>query len=367
LELKTDYLSILSHELRNPLNSMINIIEMAFKSVDDTGKLTQYLEKLKHISHFMMSINDNLIGYCQSRHSRQTICCEEFNLSEFIDEVRALFEVQAELKSQRLEIVKDGLRARRLIGDTVKLKQVLINLLANANKYTPAGGVIRLMCAAEDRGKNALIRFTVRDNGIGMSPDFIKTMFLPYAQETTAHRDLGQGLGLYIVKEIVRANGGKIDVASEVGKGTAITVTLRLPVAQEDEADCALDLTGVNFLVADDCDINLEVIGDMIRRQGGAVETVRDGEEALNKYLAAPEHHYQMMIIDVRMPKLDGLTLARKIRSTRRADKDLPILAMSAGYYPSCRRRRKEVSEFINKPFAVKHFYRVVGQLLFSS
>ena len=296
----------------------------------------------------MMSINDNLIGYCQSATAGKPSAAK-FNLAS--SSTSTPFWVQAELKSQRLEIVRTGC-ARRLIGDTVKLKQVLINLLANANITRRQAGD-QAHCAAEDRGKNALIRFTVRDNGIGMSPDFIKTMFLPYAQETTAHRDLGQGLGLYIVKEIVRANGGKIDVASEVGKGTAITVTLRLPVAQEDEADCALDLTGVNFLVADDCDINLEVIGDMIRRQGGAVETVRDGEEALNKYLAAPEHHYQMMIIDVRMPKLDGLTLARKIRSTRRADKDLPILAMSAGYYPSCRRRRKEVSEFINKPFAV--------------
>ncbi len=365
MELKADYLSILSHELRNPLNSMINIIELAFKSVDDMGKLIQYLEKLKYISTFMMSINDYFFDFCKNKH---IIYREEFDLNEFVEEVRALFEVQVELKQQKFEIVKNGFFAHKLIGDSLRLKQVLINLLANANKYTPPGGTIKLICDEKQIGKEALVRFIVRDNGIGMSREFIQMMFHPFTQESTKHRNFGRGLGLYIVREIVQSIGGNIEVDSEIGRGTKITVSYRLPLSKrKNNVITAADLTGVRFLVADDCDINLEVIGDMIRRQGGEVETAVDGEEALRKYLASPENYYRMVIVDIRMPKLDGIALAHKIREAKRADWELPIIATSAGYYPGdAAKRCGEINEFVNKPLSVKRFYQVIGRLLHS-
>ncbi|MCK9536645.1 MAG: ATP-binding protein [Bacilli bacterium] len=366
MEIKADYLSILSHELRNPLNSMISIIDLASKAVDDESKLIRYLEKLKHISNFMLSINDYFFDFCQVKNKKHVVYHEEFELNEFIDDVYALLEVQTELKNQKLEIVKNGLVAHKLVGDTLRLKQVLVNLLANANKYTPQGGEIILVCDEKILDEEAIVRFTVKDNGIGMSQNFIKMMFQPYAQESSLNRDIGTGLGMYIVKEIVRLIGGTIEVCSEVGKGTTVIVSLRLPLSTESQI-LDFDFKGKRFLLADDCEINLEVIEDILREKGGETDIAADGEVALQKYLSSPVNYYQMIIVDIRMPKLDGINLARKIRKTKRDDAvKIPIIALSAGLYfngfkPKC---KKNINGFIVKPFTVKHFYQVVGKLL---
>src|SRR5690554_649474 len=197
MEMNFDYLSFLSHELRNPLNSIINIIELANKSVTDKEKTKLYLEKLKNISHFMLSLNDYYFEFYQMKCKGHLTTREEFDLDDFIDEIHSLFEDQFDFKKQKLTVLKKGFNHQYLIGDTLRLKQIMINLLANANKYTPAGGTVKFSCAAEEDDSAVSVRFIVEDNGIGMSKKFMKKIYEPYSQEQ--NDNIGCGLGMSIV------------------------------------------------------------------------------------------------------------------------------------------------------------------------
>ena len=341
---KNDFLDKMSHDIRTPLNAIIGMHELALGSPDDPGLVTDCLKKAKMSSEYLVSVINDVLDMSKIESGKMTVSNRQFNMEELLDHVMQMEENPAREKRLSLFLDLESPIDTDFIGDPLRIRQCLINLVSNSIKFTPASGEIHLSYRVEPIDETyCQVRFKVRDTGIGMSEDFLERIFTPFEQEYSSLTSsyVGSGLGLSIVNSLVSLMNGTIFVESDLGHGSCFTISLPLPMAPKsaasrpvmDEEGLVEQLKDRRVLVAEDNDINREIISLMLEKLGLAVDTAVNGRDVLNKFTQSSPDSYSMILMDIQMPVMDGLEAARQIRASARPDRRIPIVALSANAF----------------------------------
>lgn len=373
---KTDFLRRMSHDIRTPINGIRGMLDIADYYADDLQKQQECRDKIREASGYLLELVNDILDMSKLESGEIVWKDEPFDLRQVLREITSITKLQAAERNIDFSVVEDNIVHAKLIGSTVLLKRICFNLIGNALKYNKENGWLRVSCneIAFD-GESGEYEFVCADSGIGMSEEFQKRMYEPFAQEDPSFKNFysGSGLGLAIVKKLVDALGGTIDVQSTRGVGTTFTVRLRfktdkeaangnadtakeIAAATEDTAKTAGEkkpLAGVKILLAEDNELNLEIARFMLTTAGAQVDEVYNGRAALDTYLASEEGHYDVLLMDVMMPVMDGLRATKLIRASKRKDaSSLPIFAMTANAFPEdvVRVREAGMNEHCPKP-----------------
>lgn len=341
---KNDFLDKMSHDIRTPLNAIIGMHELALGSPDDPGLVTDCLKKAKMSSEYLVSVINDVLDMSKIESGKMTVSNRQFNMEELLDHVMQMEENPAREKRLSPFLDLESPIDTDFIGDPLRIRQCLINLVSNSIKFTPESGEIHLSYRVEPIDETyCQVRFKVRDTGIGMSEDFLERIFTPFEQEYSSLTSsyVGSGLGLSIVNSLVSLMNGTIFVESDLGHGSCFTISLPLPMAPKsaasrpvmDEEGLVEQLKDRRVLVAEDNDINREIISLMLEKLGLAVDTAVNGRDVLNKFTQSSPDSYSMILMDIQMPVMDGLEAARQIRASARPDRRIPIVALSANAF----------------------------------
>ena len=373
---KTDFLRRMSHDIRTPINGIRGMLDIADYYADDLQKQQECRDKIREASGYLLELVNDILDMSKLESGEIVWKDEPFDLRQVLREITSITKLQAAERNIDFSVVEDNIVHAKLIGSTVLLKRICFNLIGNALKYNKENGWLRVSCneIAFD-GESGEYEFVCADSGIGMSEEFQKRMYEPFAQEDPSFKNFysGSGLGLAIVKKLVDALGGTIDVQSTRGVGSTFTVRLRfktdkeaangnadtakeIAAATEKAAGAAQDkkpLAGVKILLAEDNELNLEIARFMLTTAGAQVDEVYNGRAALDTYLASEEGHYDVLLMDVMMPVMDGLRATKLIRASKRKDaSSLPIFAMTANAFSEdvVRVREAGMNEHCPKP-----------------
>ena len=372
---KTDFLRRMSHDIRTPINGIRGIVSIANHFPDDMEKQRECREKVMEASGFLLELVNSVLD--MNRLESGTIVLERkpFNLNDILSETCTIVEMQAQEYS--IPMYRDDWKIEHpyLMGSPLHIKQVLQNIAGNAVKYNRAGGYIRVTCdeTAFD-GKTATFCLTCTDTGRGMSDEFKAHAFEPFAQEEFGARTayMGTGLGLPIAKQLVEMMNGTIEFDSELNVGTKFTITIPFEVdkdyrehMRENEHDENISLDGVKVLLAEDNDLNMEIAEFVLKKAGMYVVCARNGKEAVNLFGASDVGYFDVVLMDVMMPVMNGLDAAKSIRAMDRADaKEIPIFAMTANAFQEDVRQCMEagMNEHIAKPLDEKLLLRTINE-----
>ena len=373
---KTDFLRRMSHDIRTPINGIRGMLDIADYYADDLQKQQECRDKIREASGYLLELVNDILDMSKLESGEIVWKDEPFDLRQVLREITSITKLQAAERNIDFSVVEDNIVHAKLIGSTVLLKRICFNLIGNALKYNKENGWLRVSCneIAFD-GESGEYEFVCADSGIGMSEEFQKRMYEPFAQEDPSFKNFysGSGLGLAIVKKLVDALDGTIDVQSTRGVGTTFTVRLRFKTdkeaangnadtakeivsATEKAAGAAQDkkpLAGVKILLAEDNELNLEIARFMLTTAGAQVDEVYNGRAALDTYLASEEGYYDVLLMDVMMPVMDGITATKLIRASKRKDaSSLPIFAMTANAFSEdiVRVREAGMNEHCPKP-----------------
>ena len=341
---KNDFLSRMSHDMRTPMNAVIGFTDMARNSLSQPERARECLDKVSAASAQLLHLINEVLDTAKIEQGKMELHLAPVDLRRHLEETAAMFQMQAQANHQEFSMDMSLPPSTQILTDGNRLNQILNNLLTNAIKYTPAGGRIHLQ--AEELPGSApderFYRFTVSDNGIGMAPEFLERIFLPFEREDTSmtSKTSGVGLGMAITHSIVEMMGGRIDVQSERGKGSTFTVLLPCHLAQEPQAPQpatdpeAFSLEGRHFLLAEDNFLNMEIATELLSMEGAVITPVQNGQEAVDAFAASSPGTFDAIILDIQMPVLDGYGAARAIRALPRPDaQTIPILAMTANAF----------------------------------
>ena len=363
---KTDFLSNMSHDIRTPMNAIIGITTLMKNELHQPEKLADHLDKLETSGRLLLSIINDILDMSRIESGKTTLSVEPMHLSQQLDQLSTMIRAQASEKAQTFT-VSTHLRHENLLADPTRLNQVLMNILSNAVKYTPRGGHIRFEVDELPRNEHyAKYRFVVQDDGIGMSEAYQKTLFDPFTREERSgtNKVQGTGLGMAITKNIVDLMGGSISVESATGKGTRFEVVLEFPIDTEadaapkaqalpEEPEDVSPLCGMNFLCAEDNAINAEILELLLESKGAHCKICPNGQELVDAFASVKPGEYDMILMDVQMPVMDGLEAARRIRSSENPlGQVIPILAMTANAFLEDMQKSKEagMDEHLSKP-----------------
>ena len=363
---KTDFLSNMSHDIRTPMNAIVGLTTLMENELDQPEKLAEHLHKLESSGQLLLGIINNILDMSRIESGKTTLSVEPMHLSQQLDQLSTMIRAQASEKAQTFT-VSTHLRHENLLADPTRLNQVLMNILSNAVKYTPRGGHIRFEVEELPRNEHyAKYRFVVQDDGIGMSEAYQKTLFDPFTREERSgtNRVQGTGLGMAITKNIVDLMGGSISVESATGKGTRFEVVLEFPIDTEadavpkaqalpEEPEDVSPLCGMNFLCAEDNAINAEILELLLESKGAHCKIYPNGQELVDAFVRVKPGEYDMILMDVQMPVMDGLEAARRIRSSENPlGQVIPILAMTANAFLEDMQKSKEagMDEHLSKP-----------------
>ena len=368
---KSNFLANMSHDIRTPMNAIVGFSVLLDKNAENPERVREYTRKIAYSSQHLLSLINDILDMSKIESGKTSLNLTEFSLPEMMEELYTMILPQTRTKGQDLELYTKGQLPELLLGDKLRLNQVLINLLSNGVKYTQEGGHIALTVQALEQNApgRAHLRFQVADNGFGMSETFVQNIFDPFAREETEHtREIqGTGLGMAITKNIVDLMGGAITVQSRLGEGSAFTVELELTIAGGERDDAFWQRRGITRLlvVDDEEDVCRNIQSAM---EGAGVETAyaTRGEEAVE--LAARAHEqgrgFHIILLDWNMPGMNGVETARRIRS--QVGRDAPILALTS-YDPEEARQaagsEAGIELFLLKPFFVSSLQRAVSQL----
>lgn len=379
---KTTFLSRMSHEIRTPMNGIIGMLSLAEGKLDSTHPAMQYLTKIDELSAHLLSLINDILDMSRIEAGKVELEDKPFSLRKLGDKLYDMFAKNLEQRNIEYTVEFEDVTVDYVIGDELRISQVIINFLSNAVKFTEKGEIrvtLRQMALA---GGTADIMIRVRDTGIGMSPEFINRIFRPFEQESmdTQKKYGGTGLGMAISDQIVKLMGGEIVVESMVGKGSDFMVFLHLPVSEEveevskekasaDEAAAEFDdaFDGKSILVAEDNELNALIAVEVLKNMGAKVELATNGQEAVDHFEHNPAGYYDFILMDVQMPVMDGRAAARKIRGLDRADAaDIPVFALSADAFIEDERLSREsgMNGHYAKPVDFNELQRSIGAFL---
>ena len=373
---KTDFLSNMSHDIRTPMNAIIGITILMKNELHQPEKLAEHLGKLESSGQLLLGIINDILDMSRIESGKTTLNVEKMNLPKQISQLDSIIRQQAGQRSQTFT-VESHLQHENVLADPNRLKQVLMNILSNAVKYTPTGGHIRLELDELPRNEHyARYRFVVQDDGIGMSEDYQKTLFEPFTREEKSgtNKVQGTGLGMAITKSVVDLMGGSISVESATDKGTRFEVVLEFPIDAEadhaqqvqalpEEAEETSPLCGMKFLCAEDNAINAEILQMLLEASGASCTICSDGQEIVDTFAGVKPGDYDIILMDVQMPIMDGLEATRRIRSGENPlGKTIPILAMTANAFLEDMQKSKEagMDEHLSKPVDIRALEQTV-------
>ena len=356
---KTEFLRRMSHDIRTPINGIRGMVEIAGHYKDDVAKQEEYRKKVWEASGYLLELVNEVLEISKLESGKIVLENKPFNLKDMLRDIEEIVEKQADSLHISLTI-ENKCSHDRFIGSPLYVKRTLMNIIGNALKYNREGGFVTVKAREETiSDTESRVIITCMDNGIGMSEDFQKRMFEPFAQEISDARSSynGTGLGLAIAKRVVEQMGGTIDCQSAYGEGSVFTVTLPLtldPNARDIETvKSTADISGVKILVAEDNELNMEIAEFLLEQAGATVVKAMNGQEAVDTFAASKEGEYDAILMDVMMPIMDGLTATRTIRAMERADaKTIPIIAMTANAFAEDRQNAMEagMNEHLAKP-----------------
>ena len=345
---KTDFLSNMSHDIRTPMNAIIGMTSLIRHDAGNKAKVIEYADKIDISSQHLLGIINDVLDMSKIEAGKTVFKYTDFSILDFITELNAIFHSQIDEKNQTLTIIKENIRHEWVNGDQVHLMQIFSNLVSNAVKYTQEGGKIQFLVEECETKSSvyAKYRFLVSDNGMGMSADFKDTIFDAFtrAESSLTNKIQGTGLGMAITKNLVEAMGGTIDVESELGQGSCFEVLLDLKIAEDrtvalaaqeetDEQDGNI-LQGMKFLCAEDNELNAEILTELLKIEGAECTICENGEEILKAFEQSAPGDYDMILMDVQMPVMNGYEATKAIRrSSHELAKTIPIIAMTANAF----------------------------------
>ena len=363
---KTDFLSNMSHDIRTPMNAIIGITTLMKNELHQPEKLAEHLGKLETSGRLLLGIINDILDMSRIESGKTTLNIEKTNLPQQVSQLDSIIRQQASQRRQTFT-VENHVQHENVLADPNRLNQVLMNILSNAVKYTPQGGHIRLEVEELTHTEHyAKYRFVVQDDGIGMSAVYQKTLFEPFTREEKSgtNRVQGTGLGMAITKSIVDLMGGTIHVESAPGKGSRFEVVLELPIDAEadkvqtasalpEEDEAVSPLSGMSFLCAEDNAINAEILEMLLETKGARCTICSNGQEIVDAFASVKPGEYDMILMDVQMPVMDGLEATRRIRNGENPlGRTIPILAMTANAFLEDMQKSKEagMDEHLSKP-----------------
>ena len=345
---KTDFLSNMSHDIRTPMNAIIGITSLIRHDAGNKAKVIEYADKIDISSQHLLGIINDVLDMSKIEAGKTVFKYSDFSILDLMQELDTIFHTQIYEKQQTLTIIKENIQHEWVNGDQVHLMQIFSNLLSNAVKYTQEGGEIQFFVEECETKSSvyAKYRFLVSDNGMGMSADFKDTIFDAFtrAESSLTNKIQGTGLGMAITKNLVEAMGGTIDVDSELGQGSCFEVLMDLKIAEDrtvalavqeeiDEQDGNI-LQGMRFLCAEDNELNAEILTELLKIEGAECTICENGEEILKAFEQSAPGDYDMILMDVQMPVMNGYDATKAIRrSSHELAKKIPIIAMTANAF----------------------------------
>ena len=374
---KTTFLSNVSHDIRTPMNAIVGLASLMENDLQNPGKLQGYIDKLKTASRHLLNLINEILDMSKIESGKATLNIQPFRMAEQIAQVDSVIRQQAVLRDQQFTVQIHDLLHENVEGDATRLRQVLLNILSNAVKYTGHGGSISLDVEEILRsGHYARYKFTVTDNGIGMSEAFQKHIYESFsrAENSVTNKVQGTGLGMAITKSIVDLMGGSIGVESATGKGTRFEVVLEFPIDAEadhaqqvqalpEEEEETSPLSGMKFLCAEDNAINAEILEMLLESKGASCTICSNGQEIVDAFASVRPGEYDMILMDVQMPVMDGLEATRRIRNGENPlGRTIPILAMTANAFLEDMQKSKEagMDEHLSKPVDISALEQTV-------
>lgn len=377
---KTVFLSNMSHDIRTPMNAIIGFSELAEKNIDDPVKAKDYLEKIKTSSKHLLSLINDVLDMSRIESGRMHINEEDNSLSEIFENLRTILQTDAKNKDIEFTIDYSEVENDKVVTDKLKMNQLLLNCVSNALKFTPEGGKVSVVAkqinASNTQCGYGEYVFTIKDNGIGMSEEFITKVFEPFSREENAAKQIqGTGLGMSICKSIVEMMQGTIEVESKLGEGTQFTIRLPLKLVcteQEDEVqeEQTIDykaMDGKRVLLAEDNEMNREIATAILEEVGIVVETAEDGSEAVEAIKNNTPGYYDLVLMDIQMPVMNGYEATRAIRSMDREDASkIKIVAMTANAFEEDRREAiaSGMNGHLTKPIDIDRLFRTIENMV---
>jgi CheY-like chemotaxis protein len=356
---KRELISAISHEIRTPINGIMGMTKIAMENADKPERVTECLRKIGNSSQYLLSLVNNVLDMSKIEAGRVTINNEPFNITAMAERCCSIIQGQLIDKDLQLICSCKNIRHNALVGDSLRLSQIIINILGNSVKFTQKGEIRFNITELAGTEEKAVFCFEFKDTGKGMSEEFIPRLFEPFSQEGASGAGMtGTGLGMAIVKQYVDMMHGKIHVDSKRNKGTEFVIELefeidRNPTEDKTEVHGNIRLDGEKILLAEDNELNAEITVEILQETGAEVVVADNGAKAVELYSQSEESGFDLILMDVRMPDTDGITAARKIRGLNRADaREVPIIAITADIFEEDRSAALEagMNAYLTKP-----------------
>jgi signal transduction histidine kinase/ActR/RegA family two-component response regulator len=384
-EAKSNFLAQMSHDIRTPMNAIIGMTAIAMSHSHEPERVEDCLKKINMSSSHLLALIDDVLDMSRIEKGKMQLMDGPFCMDKLVGEVLTIIRPSAEEKGHLLKVDTEDLKHRRLIGDSGRLRQVLLNLLSNSVKYTPGNGIVKLTVkevAQRVAGFGNFV-FIVEDSGIGMTEAFREYIFVPFLRDEKVREEhiQGTGLGMPITQGIVNAMQGSIQVESEPGRGSRFTVTLSLKLDEEEQKE--EDVSGkivdagrhrdvfsgrnIRVLVAEDNEINMEIVRTILGEAGISTEGAFNGQEALSAFEASEDGYFKAILMDLQMPVMDGYTAARKIReSVHPQAADIPVIALTANAFAEdiAKALAAGMNDHVAKPIDYERLFGVLEKCL---